>query len=89
MESKRSFRELFEGARQHEDYWTEGIVLEFTEEISRLMKERNISSKVLAERIGRSPAYVTKVLRGNANLTIGTMVMLARALEAEVRLCLA
>lgn len=86
MEDKRSFRKVFEEARQYEDYWAEGVALEFTEELSRLMKEKNVSRSVLAERIGHSPAYVTKVLRGNANLTIATMVKLARALGAEVRI---
>lgn len=86
MEDKLSFRKLFEEARQYEDYWTEGLALEFTEQISRLMKEKNVSRSVLAERIGHSPAYITKVLRGDANLTIATMVKLARALGAEVRL---
>lgn len=89
MEDKLSFRKLFEEARQHEDYWTEGLAVEFTEEISRLMKEKNVSRSVLAERIGHSPAYVTKVLRGDANLTIASMVKLARALGAEVRVHLA
>jgi transcriptional regulator with XRE-family HTH domain len=89
MESRPTFRDLFEEARQHEDYWTEGVVLEFIEEISRLMKEKNVSRSILAERIGHSPAYVTKVLRGDANLTVATMVKLARALDAEVRIHLA
>jgi antitoxin component HigA of HigAB toxin-antitoxin module len=87
MKSNQSFRDLFENAQKHEDYWTEGFVIEFTEELTRLMKERNVSRSVLAERIGRSPAYVTKVLRGNATLTIASMAMLAWALEAEVRIC--
>ena len=39
----------------------------------------------MARRLGTSPAYVTKVLRGNANFTLATIVKLARALESEVR----
>ena len=89
METKRSFKQLFEAARQHDDYWTEGLIVEFTEELARWMKEKKISRSELAARIGHSPAYVTKALRGNANFTAATMAKLAKAVDAEVRIHLA
>jgi transcriptional regulator with XRE-family HTH domain len=89
MEAKRSFSQLFEEARQQDDYWTEGVIVEFTEELARWMKEKKISRSELATRIGHSPAYVTKVMKGNANFTAATMAKLARALGAEVRIHLA
>lgn len=89
MTAKGSFSELFKEARQHDDYWSEGLVIEFTEELARLMEERKISRSALAEKIGHSPAYVTKVLRGNANFTVATMAKLARAVGSEVRIHLA
>jgi transcriptional regulator with XRE-family HTH domain len=89
METKRSFKQLFEEARQHDDYWTEGVIVEFTEELARWMKEKKVSRSELAVRIGHSPAYITKVLRGNANFTAATMAKLAKAMGAEVRIHLA
>ncbi len=89
METKRSFKQLFEDARQHDDYWTEGVIVEFTEELARWMKEKKVSRSELAVRIGHSPAYITKVLRGNANFTAATMAKLAKAMGAEVRIHLA
>ncbi len=89
METKRSFKQLFEEARQHDDYWTEGVIVEFTEELARWMKDKKVSRSDLAVRIGHSPAYVTKVLRGNANFTAATMAKLAKAVGAEVRIHLA
>ncbi|HEX4964461.1 MAG TPA: helix-turn-helix transcriptional regulator [Thermoanaerobaculia bacterium] len=89
MATKPSFRELFEEARQHDDYWTEGLIVEFTEELARWMKDKKVSRSELAGRIGHSPAYVTKVLRGNANFTAATMAKLAKAVGAEVRIHLA
>ena len=77
MKSQRSFRDLFEEARQ------------VAEELSRLMTEKDISQGALAERVGRSPVYIAKVLRGDANLTIAVLVKLARALDSEVRIHLA
>lgn len=89
MEAKPSFKQLFEEARQHDDYWTEGLIVDFTEELARWMKEKKVSRSELASRIGHSPAYITKVLRGNANFTAATMAKLAKAVGAEVRIHLA
>jgi transcriptional regulator with XRE-family HTH domain len=86
---KQTLKELFEKARQHDDYWAEGLIIDFTEELARWMKEKKISRSELAARIGHSPAYITKVLRGNANFTATTMAKLAKAVGAEVRLHLA
>lgn len=76
-----SFESLYEEAETHDDYWVAGLVLDFTEEISRLMESGNVTRSELARRLGTSPAYITKILRGNANFTLATMVRLALALE--------
>ncbi len=84
-----SFDELYREAESHDDYWIAGTIQEFTEELSRRMEEEKISRGDLARRLGTSPAYVTKILRGNANFTLATMVKLARALGMELRIRLA
>jgi transcriptional regulator with XRE-family HTH domain len=89
MKTGPSFKSLFEEARQHDDYWTEGLIIEFSEELSRWMEEQKISGSALAEKTGHSPAYVTKVLRGDVNFTATTMAKLARAMGAKVRIHLA
>jgi len=81
----KSYRGLFQEAEQHDDYWAELAILEVTEEVARRMEELGISRAELARRLGTSAAYVTKVLRGNANFTLATIAKLARALESEVR----
>lgn len=83
MES-RTFPELFQEAEKHEDYWTAGAILEFTESVVGEMERQGISRSELAQRLGASPAYVTKILRGKVNFTLATMVRLARALDAEL-----
>jgi len=50
------------------------------------MEENGVSRAELARRISKSPAYVTQILRGNANFTIGTMVRLAMALNCRLEL---
>ena len=87
--TKRSFKKLFDEARKHLDYWVAGAEIEFTEELFRVMEEKKVNRSELARRIGTSQAYVTKVLRGNANFTLSTMVKLAQALEMDVKIHLA
>jgi len=84
-----SFDNLYREAESQDDYWSAGAVHEFTEELCHRMDEQGITRVELARRLGSSPAYVTKVLRGNANFTLTTMAKLARALGCELRFQLA
>jgi transcriptional regulator with XRE-family HTH domain len=81
----KSFKELFEKAKERETYLSASIILEFTEGLYDLMQNNNISRKELAERLGTSPAYVTKVLRGDVNFTIDSMVRLAKAVGGTIQ----
>jgi transcriptional regulator with XRE-family HTH domain len=87
--ARMSFRGLLEEAQQHEDFWIEAAILEVTEAVARRMDELAISRSELARRLGSSPAYVTKILRGSASFTLATIVKLARALDCEVSISLA
>lgn len=81
----RKFGELFDQAERHEDYWTSGVILEFTESVVHEIERQGITRTELAKRIGATPAYITKILRGEANFTLETKVRLARALDADLR----
>ena len=80
----KTFSELYRDAEEHEDYWTAGAILEFTESVVREMERQGVTRTELAERLGTTPAYVTKILRGRVNFTLATMVRLARALGSEL-----
>lgn len=84
-----TYRKTFEEAETHADYWMAIPVLEFSDELSRLMKEKNVSRAELARRIGTSRAYVTRLLAGSANFTLMTMVKLALALDGAVHIHIA
>lgn len=84
----KSFADVYREAERHDDYWVAGLVHDFTEALSRRMEEQGLSRAELARRLGTSQAYVTKVLRGNVNFTLATLVKLARAVGGEVRLTL-
>ena len=85
----KSFPDLFQEAEKHEDYWVAGAILEFTEDVVREMERQAITRTELALRLGATPAYVTKLLRGKVNFTLATVVRLARALNVELHVQLA
>ena len=80
----RTFSAMFQEAEQHDDYWLAGAILAFTESIVREMDRQGMSRTELAQRLGATPAYVTKILRGKVNFTLATMVRLARALNSDL-----
>lgn len=80
-----SFEELFEQARQRLDYRVEGAKNEFTEKTVRRMQALGITRTELADRLGKKQPHITKLLSGNNNFTIETMVQIAEALECHFR----
>jgi len=81
---QNEFADLFNWAEQQDEYWVEGAKIEFAEQMLAQMDAQNISRKELASRLGTSPAYVTKILRGSTNFTIESMVNIAQALNCEL-----
>jgi transcriptional regulator with XRE-family HTH domain len=86
--NNRSFTDLLEEAKTGGAYWVDKVSLEFTEDLCERMDRQGMSRADLARQIGVSRGYITKVLRGSGNVTLETMVKLARAVggELEVRL---
>jgi transcriptional regulator with XRE-family HTH domain len=83
-----SFSDLIQDARSREDYWIEDTVLQFTLQLHEQMQRQSISKTELASRIGASQPYITRILKGRDNLTIATMVKLARAVGLKVQISL-
>jgi hypothetical protein len=79
----RTFNELFYRAEQQDDYWVARASLAFTESVGQLLEAQHMSRAELARRLGTSTAYVTKILRGDVNFTLRTMVRVSRVLGAE------
>ena len=80
------YRQLLKEAENHVDYWMGIPIIEFTEDLDRVMKAKRVSRAELARRIGTSRAYVTKLLDGGANFTLLTMVKLAMAVDGAVHI---
>jgi len=71
-----------EAARKTDAYRAEGASIQFTEELVARLKASGLTRTALAEKIGASPAYVTKILRGDTNFD--SMVKIANALGCDL-----
>ena len=78
------FRDLFEGLERNPEYLAELAIVEFTENMAKRMAELGITRSELARRLDTSPAYITKILQGNANFTLKSMVKISQALESRL-----
>lgn len=77
---------LYREAERHEDYWAAHAALDFTEQVCREMERLGVTRAELARRMETSPAYVSKILRGESNFTMASMVKLTRALGVPLRI---
>ena len=68
------------------EFQRERLATEITELISRIMDDQGVSRAELASRLGKSRAYVTKMLRHGSNLTVHTIADVFTALSRTPRL---
>lgn len=59
--------------------------LELSEQIFQIMEDKGMSEAELARCLKVSRAYVNKILQGDTNFTIETLVKIGIALKAEFR----
>ncbi len=57
---------------------------DISDQISELMESVSINKTELAEKLGSSKAFVSKILRGDANMTLKTLTKIVFALGGEV-----
>lgn len=78
------YRKLIRRARKSVEYWTQVSIRDFVRGLDARMDALDMNRAQLAEKIGASPAYVTKVMRGDVNFTLETMNKLAMATGGRV-----
>ncbi|MFB1010754.1 MAG: helix-turn-helix domain-containing protein [Thiopseudomonas sp.] len=83
---KTTLKGRLEKIRQSHDYRLEKAKLEFIQSVWRLMTEKGISNIELSRRLETSPAYITKIMRGDANFTLDSMVKISQALDCKVHI---
>ena len=75
-----------ESAKNDDFYWVEKIKLDFAIELDRCRRDLNMTADEFAKELGVSRAYMSKLFRGDVNLTIKSMVKLARSVGARISL---
>lgn len=79
MKSSKKLAAWIEEGRKSDNFWIEETKLDFALALEKQLKVSGLNYSALAKKIGTSPAYITKVFRGDSNLTIESMVKLTRA----------
>lgn len=53
--------------------------------IKDILKEKGMTSKELADRIGKCPQYTSNIINGGKGMSISTLSQIAIALDVEFR----
>jgi transcriptional regulator with XRE-family HTH domain len=83
LEQQRRVRDIQDSIRQSPDYAVESAKLALTEQLLERLERLNLTRAELARRAGVSTPYVTKVLRGQTNFTVESLVRFAAALDCR------
>lgn len=71
-------------SKQNYSYWLEQLKLDFAQQLEIRRLSVNMSYADFARTLDTSPSYVTKVFRGDTNLTMESMVKLARVTNGKI-----
>jgi len=82
--TEKWFGDLLDSYKDDFEFRLETLVFELTEQISKKLKEEKISRKQFAEKLNVTPAAVSKILNGNPNFTLSTLLAMADALKMEL-----
>ncbi|MFC4296747.1 helix-turn-helix domain-containing protein [Castellaniella hirudinis] len=80
------FSELLAAAREKDSYWEARLRHQFASSVLEALAEHGMSQKEYAEKADVSAGYVSRVLAGNENLSLRTLVKLARVLDLDLDL---
>jgi transcriptional regulator with XRE-family HTH domain len=63
----------------------EELIVEVTEALARALRTSGLTQSELAARLGKSKGFVSQILGGGRNLTLGTLADVAGALGCKVQ----
>jgi transcriptional regulator with XRE-family HTH domain len=84
MKISKSLKAYIEESSKSDSYWVEGAKIKFAIDLEARLRLAKMTYAALAQKLGTSAAYITKVFRGDANMTIESMVKLARATGSQL-----
>lgn len=86
MKSISSVERFVKSPEQERLLAEELLLLEASDYLFEIMEKRKIKKAELAERLGKSKAFITQVINGRRNMTLRTLSNLAWALGHQVKL---
>ena len=84
--STKSFAALMARLAVTPEGQTEHVAVTFLVQVNARMQAQGMRNAELARRMGTSPAYITRLFRGSANLSVQTMTKLAHAVNSTLTL---
>lgn len=84
MKAKDWFKKKLDSFKDDFEFRLESLILDVTENISKGMIDKNINRSELAGLLKVSPPAVTKILNGNSNFTLKTLLTLSEALDLDL-----
>ena len=84
IKERNALADAFAQSLQTVESQVERSKLSIVEELCKLMKREGINRSQLAERMNVPPSRITKMLSGDSNLTIDTLVRAGRAVGADL-----
>lgn len=84
MKISKSLKAFIEESSKSDSYWIESAKIKFAVDLETQLRKAKMSYAALAQKLGTSASYITKVFRGDANMTIESMVKLARATGGQL-----
>lgn len=86
MKISKKLSNFLEKAKLTDSYWVEKAKMDFAFELSKFIRASKMTNRDMADKLGTSPAYITKILKGDANFTIESMVKATRAANAKLHI---
>jgi transcriptional regulator with XRE-family HTH domain len=84
MNTKQWFQEKLATYEDDVEFRLETLIIQVTEQICAAMQQQQINRTQLAELLNISPPAVTKILNGNSNFTLKTLLSIAEVLDQEL-----
>lgn len=84
MALSKALDKFLSEAKKSDSYWVEKAKLDYSVALERQRKVAGFNYSDIAKKISSSAAYITKVFRGDSNLTIESMVKLSRAVGGRL-----
>ncbi len=64
-----------------QEFQKSNFIMAVTEEICKILSEKNITRQELAEKLGKSKGFVSQILNGSRNMTLNTLADVCIALR--------